>query len=37
MWESGSLDSSDKKIIWEWIDHFVSLSDNYVRIKREQK
>jgi hypothetical protein len=32
IWLSGSLDNDDKQIIWEWIDLFVHLSNQYVKL-----
>ena len=32
LWLSGSLDTDDKTIIWEWIDLFVHLSNQYIKL-----
>lgn len=32
LWLSGSLDNDDKTIIWEWIDLFVHLSNQYIKL-----
>lgn len=31
LWLSGSLDESDKQIIWQWVDTFIFLGDRYVK------
>ena len=34
IWRSDALDDEDKKVIWNWIDVFVFLSDKYVNTKK---
>ena len=34
IWRSDALDDEDKKVIWNWIDAFVFLSDKYVNTKK---
>jgi hypothetical protein len=29
LWRSGSLDDDDKRVVWEWFDSFVFLSEKY--------
>ena len=29
LWRSGCLDDGDKKVVWEWFDSFVFLSEKY--------
>jgi hypothetical protein len=37
IWRSGRLDDEDKLHIWEWIDTFVKLGENYTRkLQNEQ-
>lgn len=31
LWRSGQLDKEDKKVIWNWIDAFIYLSDKYAK------
>lgn len=31
LWRSGQLDNEDKKVIWNWIDAFIYLSDKYIK------
>lgn len=35
-WRSGLLDNEDKKVIWQWIDTFVYLSDKYIKVMQEK-
>jgi len=31
LWLSGSLDTEDKRIIWQWVDSFIFLGDKYLK------
>lgn len=33
LWRSGQLDNEDKRVIWQWIDTFIFLTDKYVKSK----
>jgi len=35
LWRSGSLDKSDKKIIWAWVDTFIYLGEKYIMTQRD--
>lgn len=32
LWRSGKLDKEDKEIIWDWIDAFILISDEYAKV-----
>lgn len=33
LWRSESLDDEDKKVVWEWFDSFIFLSEKYQKCK----
>lgn len=33
LWRSESLDDDDKKVVWEWFDSFIYLSEKYQKCK----
>lgn len=33
LWRSESLDGSDKKVVWEWFDSFIFLTEKYQKCK----
>lgn len=33
LWRSPSLDDDDKRIVWEWFDSFIILSEKYQKCK----
>lgn len=35
LWRSPSLDDEDKKIVWEWFDSFLYLSEKYQKCKTQ--
>lgn len=39
LWRSSSLDSEDRRIVWEWFDSFIFLSQKYQNcvVKNQQK
>jgi hypothetical protein len=37
LWRSESLDDDDKKIVWEWFDSFIFLTEKYQKNKTIQK
>lgn len=32
LWRSGQLDDDDKRVVWEWFDSFIFLSEKYQKI-----
>jgi hypothetical protein len=37
LWRSPSLDDDDKRVVWEWFDTFIFLSEKYQKSKNIQK
>jgi hypothetical protein len=37
IWCSDQLDNENKKIIWSWIDLFISLSDKYSKLMKNNE
>lgn len=37
LWRSPSLDDDDKRVVWEWFDSFIYLSEKYQKSKSIQK
>lgn len=33
LWRSEELDDDDKRVIWQWVDTFIYLSDKYNKLK----
>ena len=33
LWRSPSLDKEDKRVVWEWFDSFIYLSEKYQKCK----
>lgn len=33
LWRSQSLDEDDKRVVWEWFDSFIFLSEKYQKCK----
>lgn len=33
LWRSPSLDDDDKRVVWEWFDSFIYLSEKYQKCK----
>ena len=33
LWRSPSLDEDDKRVVWEWFDSFIFLSEKYQKCK----
>lgn len=33
LWKSSALDDEDKKVIWQWFDTFIYLSEQYQKLK----
>ena len=33
LWRSSSLDNDDKRVVWEWFDSFIYLSEKYQKCK----
>ena len=33
LWRSSSLDDDDKRVVWEWFDSFIYLSEKYQKCK----
>jgi hypothetical protein len=36
LWRSPSLDSDDKRIVWEWFDSFIYLAEKYQHVLIKQ-
>jgi hypothetical protein len=36
LWRSSSLDKDDKRVVWEWFDSFIFLSEKYQKVKMQQ-
>lgn len=37
LWRSSCLDDDDKRVVWEWFDSFIYLSEKYQKSKNVQK
>jgi hypothetical protein len=35
LWRSESLDDDDKRVVWEWFDSFIFLSEKYQKCKNK--
>lgn len=36
LWRSESLDEDDKRVVWEWFDSFIYLSEKYQKCKSKK-